>query len=566
MSINSSSFITRAICGFGVFFVLFIIAGDAFAQVPPSAEPGIITKSLERPDRARSRIEDTIVVPDMDEAKAKGSTKKIFVLNSVVLEGSSVYKSEDFAKIYGPYIGQQVSFADLNAIAHGMTRKYREDGYIFTRVILPPQTIKGGVLHVQALEGRIVNVQVTGNFKDSNGLIAKFADKIRSSNAANTREIERYLLLIDDLPGITARSFMKPSATKGGGDLIINVEEDFFEGSASIDNRGSRFVGRGRGELVGAFNSLFGIHDRTTLRAIVAAEPEELRFGEITHEEQIGSEGLRVKGRYAHTDTEPGGSLSALGIQGDTDLFDVEGLYPLLRGRQANFNLLGGFNATNSETDLAGINIAKDRIRSARFGARADFSDGLRGVNQLELIATQGLDVLNATSDGIGRSRANGEHEFMKVNASVTRVQDLFLPELSLMLSGAFQHSRDPLLASEEFTVGGPGFGRGYDAGEIAGDRGYSGIAELRYGGPVNNQYLQAYQLYTFLDYGHIKNLQPVVGEFREDSITSTGLGVRFNLAYDVSGYVEWDTPLTKMVNAEGDDDSRFFFNLLKRF
>lgn len=554
------------VAGLLIFVIsMFVSVQQAAAQVPPSAEPGIVTRSLEQPDRARSSIEDTVVVPKMDQERAQGSTKKIFVLKGVVLDGSTAYNTEDFKEVYGPFIGQSVSFADLNAIAIGMTRKYRENGYIFSRVILPPQKIGDGVLHVQAVEGRIVNVEVTGTFKDNNGLIKAFADKIRSSQAANTKEIERYLLLIDDLPGITARSFMKPSATPGGGDLIIAVEEDFFEGSASIDNRGSRFVGRGRGELVGAFNSIFGIHDRTTLRALVASPTDELRYGEITHEQQLGSEGVRIKGRYAHTETEPGGSLSPLFIEGETDLFDIEGLYPIIRGRQMNLNLLAGFNANNSETDLAGLNIAKDRIRSVRAGARLDFTDGLRGVNQIEVSATQGLDVLNATNDGLGRSRANGEHEFFRANATVTRIQDIW-GDLSLLLSGTAQHSSDPLLASEEFTVGGPGFGRAYDSGEVAGDRGYAGQAELRYGRALQNEFLRSYQAYTYIDYGHITNLAPVVGEFRKDSITSAGLGVRFNLNYDVSGYVEWDTPLTKMVNAEGDDDSRFFFSLLKRF
>lgn len=36
--------------------VLFIASLQAQAQVPPSAESGIITRSLERPDRPRARL------------------------------------------------------------------------------------------------------------------------------------------------------------------------------------------------------------------------------------------------------------------------------------------------------------------------------------------------------------------------------------------------------------------------------------------------------------------------------------------------------------------------------
>lgn len=558
--------LAAAACGFALSF--FAVIADAQAQtVPPSAEPGIVTRSLESPDRSRQRLDDSITLPKMDDPKIEGSTEKVFVLNEVILDDATVYKIDDFKEITTPYVGQSVSFADLSGLAAAMTRKYREDGYIFSRVILPPQKIKDGVLHVRAIEGRVAKVEVTGNFKDSRGLVKKFADKISSDGPTNTRDIERYLLLIDDLPGLTARSFVRPSpTTPGGSDLVIVVEQDTFEASASIDNRGSRFIGPWRGELTGALNGVLGLHERTTLRAILASQTEELRFGEITHEQQIGAEGLRVKGRYAHTSTEPGGSLTSLGIQGDSDLYDLEALFPLMRSRNLNLNLLGGFNVNNTETDLSGVQIAKDRVRSLRFGGRLDFVDPLRGVSQFELMGTQGLDVLNATSDGTGRSRANGEHEFFRVNLTATRIQDLWLNNFSLLASATTQYTKDPLLASEEFAVGGGGFGRAYDSGELAGDKGYAGLAELRYSAAVNNDILHSYQLYTFVDYGKVKNIDPAVGESASDSLTSAGIGVRFNLNHGVSGYVEWDKPLNKEVAGEGDDDSRIFFNLLKRF
>jgi hemolysin activation/secretion protein len=550
-----------------ILLILFcaVIPREASAQIPSSTEPGIVMRGIGEEERPATRLDDTIVVPKQEEGGKGLSTEKVFVLKSVVLDGSSVYQGDDIAPLVKDMIGQPVSFFDLNVIAQRVTRKYREDGYIFSRAILPPQKISGGELHLQAVEGRIAHVEVTGNFRDRNGLIKRFADKIRSSAAANTREIERYLLLINDLPGISAKSFVRPSQVQGGGDLIINVEEDYFEGSASIDNRGSRFLGPWRGTLVGAANNLFGLHDRTTLRAILTSQTEELRFADITHEEQIGAEGFKVKARAAVTRTEPGGSISPLGIEGDSDLFDLEGVYPFLRGRRYNLNFVAGFNALNSESDLLGIQVGKDHVRSVRAGANVDFVDPLKGVNQIDAVVTRGLDVFGATEDGVGRSRANGEHEFLRGNLTATRVQQLW-DLWSLMLSGTAQASDDPLLASEEFQVGGPGYGRAYDAGEITGDSGWAGLAELRYGGPVDSRFLNSYQLYSYVDYGRTRNKSPVVGETAEDSLTSAGIGIRFNLIQDTSGYIEIDKPINKPVASEGDDDSRLFFSLLKRF
>ena len=63
-------------------------------------------------------------------------------------------------------------------------------------------------------------------------------------------------------------------------------------------------------------------------------------------------------------------------------------------------------------------------------------------------------------------SRANGEHDFTRAKLSATRIQDLWAPNWSAYMSLAGQYAFDPLLASEEFALGGPVYGRAYDAGE----------------------------------------------------------------------------------------------------
>lgn len=542
-------------------------SGAALAQIPPSTEPGTVIKRFEEKERQRRPLDEIVTVPKMDEAATGVSDEKIFELKTVMLDRSAAYEAADFEPLYRKYIGQKVSFADLNAIARDMTRKYREDGYIFSRVIVPPQKITNGVVHFQAVEGRIVNVKTVGTFKDDNGLIQKLADKIQAAGPANTKDIERYLLLIDDLPGITARSFIQPSKTPGGGDLIISVEEDDFEGSVSFDNRGSRYLGPWRGELVGAFNSLFGLHERTTLRALTATQTTEIRYGEITHEQQIGSNGQNFVGRFAITDSAPGGNVSTLGIDGESMLVDLKTTYPLIRGRRTNLNVTGGFTGLNSSTDLLGIEVSSDRVRYLLAGLHLDFTDALKGVNQIEFQVSKGLNTLGASDEGVGRSRANGKQTFMHQNLTITRIQDLWTRDLSLSLSATGQMSNDPLLASEEFTVGGGSFGRAYDGGEIAGDKGYAGVAELRYNGPLaNNTHLLSYQAYTFIDAGRVFNILPQAGETADASVASAGLGVRFNMVNNMSGYIELDSPLTRVVRSENNHKSRLFFNVLKRF
>ncbi len=211
------------------FIVLPGVSWALPAPPPSSTEPGIIMRGLEEQNAEPSRAAPVIVLPKEQTSNGKLSTVKQFVLKKVILDQSTVYATDDLVDTYKDMIGQKVSFADLNEIAQRITKKYREDGYIFSRAVLPPQKIADGVVHLRAVEGRIAHVKLVGHYTDKNGLIQKLADQISTSQAANVKEIERYLLLINDLPGITAKSFIKPSEEAGGGELIIDVEEKFLK-------------------------------------------------------------------------------------------------------------------------------------------------------------------------------------------------------------------------------------------------------------------------------------------------------------------------------------------------
>jgi hemolysin activation/secretion protein len=113
------------------------------------------------------------------------------------------------------------------------------------------------------------------------------------------------------------------------------------------------------------------------------------------------------------------------------------------------------------------------------------------------------------------------------------------------------QWAFNPLLASEQFTFGGSQLGRGYDVGEMLGDKGLAGTVELRYDLPVERFKIQTLQLYTFYDWGVLWNLKDIGGVPRKQSGTSTGLGTRFYMTKYVSGNLMWTQTLTRQVATE---------------
>ncbi|MCZ6603890.1 MAG: hypothetical protein O7A03_01965 [Alphaproteobacteria bacterium] len=548
--------------------ILGWLAGTPAALAQTTIQP---EKLIDRPEVDRPEIveeREIIFLPDEEIGAPDASTEKVFKLKGVILEGSEVYTDADIDPIVAAYLGQEVSFADLNAIAQAVTRKYRIDGFVLSQAVLPPQDIEGGILRLQAVEGRVTSIEIQGEYRERNGLIQRMADRILTDGPLNTGTMERYLLLIDDLPGITARGAIQPGDIQGGATLIIAIEQDMIEGSVGLDNLGSVFIGRYRGTVVGAVNSAFAMHDRTTVRAITtlfANQTRELTFGDIMHEQQIGSDGLRIRARGAFTHTHPGERLRHMGLEGESWNAEIQALYPMIRSRQFNINALAGFRVRQSKNFIFSLKTSRDRTRQAWIGGELDFTDPLGGVTQIELRGTHGFEIWNSTDDGLGRTRANGAHHFVAGSLRATRIQTI-TGGVSARVTVRGQLADDPLLAGDEVSFGGTEIGRAYDFAEIVGDDGIGAVAELRWAGPPVHDLIESYQFYGFYDFASVWNQKPVVAEPGQISMASAGAGVRFNFAHEVSGFFEFGVPLTKVVGSEGDNDLRLFFSLRKRF
>ena len=205
------------------------------------------------------------------------------------------------------------------------------------------------------------------------------------------------------------------------------------------------------------------------------------------------------------------------------------------------------------------------RVRALRGGASYDTSDKFSGTDLLSFEASQGVSWFNATDGGAGRTNLAANPNFLKLNMDASRIQDL-THGFSLLTAATGQVSSNALPSSEQMSLGGVGFGQAYDGGEIGGDQGVAGKLELRYGQQTGQRFLDSYQLYSYYDIGSVFNRAPAASSPKEQSLASVGAGVRANFNENLYGYVEVGVPLTRKVNAEGDENPRVFFSLTGRY
>ena len=488
--------------------LLALIFGcTSVAAQTPSTEPGKIQQRLEIPS-APVAPPGPIIAP-APRAREKVDPGRPITLTGVVITGATVYSQKELAGIYENYLGRKIRAKDIERILAAITRKYHDDGYILSRAIAPPQRVEFGILRINAIEGYVESVTFSGVVRGRKSLLEAFARRITAQKPLTLSVLERNVLLIDDLPGVTAKPVLRETGDASPRyRMNIDIQDQPFGKFASFDNRGTDDIGPFQ-VLVGAnFNSMLGLYDRTRYRFVtVPGSLDELRYSELQHEEILGSAGTRLLLSGATSDTQTltrsvvnTGSLIALESRSTRATIGLT--HPAIRSRRQSLDLSGEFEFFDSE-QKSQENSFEDRLRVVRLGAAYSFTDSLGGTTRLAAVASQGLDILSATKSGSkDLSRMDGRSDFTKLVLNISLNQPL-PAGFSVRAAATGQASTATLLSSEEFSVGGARFGRAYDPSEISASDGAAGSLELVFGRGAG-KILQKYEIFSFYDFGAV--------------------------------------------------------------
>lgn len=529
----------------------------------PGFDPRQIEKRFE--DQQTSQGGDArprLPSPQFAAAAGQGDGKPLFVLRRVSISGAVAISADRLVTSYQPYIGKQVSQADLSAIASAISDAYRAAGFHLSRAIVPPQDIKGGEVRIQVIEGSITDVMLKGEGAEQFG-VRTMLGAVLAEQPSRLATLERQLLLINARPGVRIEdtAIEEIGTASGQFRLILSVKTWHVFTSVGFDNLGSSSVGPWQSYGTAAFNSYLAPGDSLVLNlSTTPGDPRQLRFGRMSYEVPVGTDGARVGASGYYSEVWPGDYRRLFSENIKTESFELRGSIVPLQSQKSSLTLTAAAAFTNATDNDAFGTIYADRIRTASLTSDYRLQDGFGGNNYLTVNVRQGLDVLGASHRGddlLSRNGASGT--FSAVNFWFTRYQTL-TDAWSLKLAAAGQAASGPVFASQQFYLGGLAFGRGYGSAEISGDNGLAGTAELRFDQKTNLPYLSGYQLYGFVDSGVAWNdgYRPSDGL----SLTSAGGGVRFFLLDGLQADIGLAAPLSYRAPDNSTRSARLLFSL----
>jgi hemolysin activation/secretion protein len=369
-----------------------------------------------------------------------------------------------------------LTLKQLEEFADKVTKVYRDAGYTVARAYIPPQNIVDGVVEMAVVEGRFGDLIIKPSSTLDEKLLRGMFNANGCSGVAECQgqviqgaNSDRVLLLLRDIPGLTAQASLQAGKAQGTSDYVLDVRAARLSSfSAGYDNYGSPSVGKNRLNYSANFYNLKG--RGAQLSFDLSSMGVKHLVGGATYSLPVGYYGTRAGVGYVHSISRLGGAFAALNATVTGDSISVYALHPVVRSLNESL-----FVRVAAEVGGGNMNVSGTSFHSNSTTNRLNLS-GDR-VDKLGGYTVYGIGVA-AGHYGSEFDGSNGR--FNKLSYNLARQQTVS-GAFTLYGSLAGQIANMALPSGELIGLGGPGSIRAYPAGEGGNAVGGVGTLEARY-------------------------------------------------------------------------------------
>jgi hemolysin activation/secretion protein len=523
--------------------LLFHITPDAQAQLPSFRERPDQQELLQplKPKQNPLQLEpsnpDTTPQERFPTLKAK---EFIFI-------GNTAISTATLTKIVEPFIEKDINFSDLINIRNQISKFYIDQGYINSGAqILTADNqklnLKAATITIRIIEGGIEKVTINGSRRLKSYVLSQINPR---KNIFNVNTLIDRLRILDDNPLLNKiNATLEKTDNINTSNLIINVKP-------SNPYNIEIFTNNYRNSSVGTFER--GI-DFTALNPLGRGDRVDVTYSntngsnslQTTYRIPINSQNTTLNFDYSFGQNSTiAFPFDSLDIKGSSQSYHLGVRHPIFRSAsessRSELNL--GFEVTHREIQdsILGFNFPisrgadeNGRTRTTILSLVKDwqYQDSVQAAT-LKSNLGLGINIASVTDPLFDK----GQFVAWQIDASWTRK----LPWNLLLTSRLrFQLVDRPVVAAEQFSLGGYGSIMGYRQDALLGDNGILGSLEIKI--PLYQGNLGTLSLSPFIGSGHIWN-DPRLSTPTQ-TIASLGLGFQYDFSDTLSANLAWGFPL----------------------
>lgn len=407
----------------------------------------------------------------------------VITVRSFSFAGNSLLGAERLQAAVAPWLMRPLDFAGLQQAAEAVAAAYRDEGWIAS-ASLRRQEIAEGSVTIDIVEAKFGGARIEGRPAQrvkAERLLA-MVDAAQAAGAPlSARAIDRVLLLMDDLPGVSVEGNLVAGARDGETALALTLaDEPRFGGDIALDNNGSRSVGIERLSANLNWASPTGSGDAVAVNLIHTRGSD---YERVSYGLPLGLRGLRLSAQGSNIDYHViSAELAALGARGQAQTASLGLSWPLERSRQLNLNATLRQEVRHYNNEANGATSSRYRIDATNADLSGNVFDALGGggANSASLSLVAGrVDLSGSPNQAADAQTARTAGHYAKLGLNLTR-QQAITEALSLSIAAAWQGASKNLDSSEKIYLGGSAGVRAYPASEGGGALGRTLTMELR--------------------------------------------------------------------------------------
>lgn len=486
-----------------------------------------------------------------------------FTVNAFEVTGENPLSTARTSELLAPYLGEQAGFLGLANAAEVLEGAIRQEGYAFHRVIIPPQRAQG-TIELRVLVFKIGDVVVEGNSVFGTDSVLAMLPSLIEGQTPNSRALTRDMQRANTHPAKNLTLTMRPSDAEDRVDALITVDDRSpHRVFANANNWGSDETGQERLALGYQYANFLGRDQVVT--ATYTTSPRELdnvqQYG-LTWQIPLYQQSSSLTFLASYSDVDSGVVAEFFEVTGEGTVLGATFDHSFLNIGRYRHGVRASLTdkAFDNAVDFLGQDIGTD-LRSRPVGVsyyggwvsdRASLSFSL-GVDR-NLPSGEHND-----TDDYELSRVGADANWFAVRAAGALDYKIAGPWL-LRTRWAAQYADEPLIAGEQFGLGGERSVRGFQQRIDAADRGITAAVELWLPRPNDST-----NVLLFVDGGAGTRKKPQTGEERHPDLLGTGIGFRWSMNSNLSASLDWGY-IIEGTSEANDGDNRVHFNLTAMF
>jgi hemolysin activation/secretion protein len=477
----------------------------ALAGPPASAQPtpdaGSLIQQIEQnkapalPPRGEGARRPSVPQPAATPSSTQVDVKRF------ALQGNTLLDDEHLQTLLAPYRDRSLGLAELQQAAFDIGEAYAQAGWL-ARAYLPRQDVSDGVVKLQIVEARFGQILIEGAAQRFSGerAAAMIRKDLPAGAPLNLNTLDRALMLVDDLPGLSASGSLSAGEREGETDLALKLADTAqWSGQVGVDNHGGRATGTLRSNALLALNSPLRRGDAWNG---VFSHTRGSDYASLGATVPVGLRGWRVGASASSLRYHlVGDDFQALQARGDSRTAGLQASLPLLRSRTRNLVLQLNADRKDFDNQANGATTSRYQASTLSLGLSGNAFDGVGGggANAGLLNLTSGrLDLDGSPHRAADAQTAQTHGAFSKLRFAASR-QQAVTPQVSAYAGLSGQLASKNLDSSEKFYLGGPQGVRAYPASEAGGSAGQLLNLELR------GQLSHGLRATLFYDHGHVQ-------------------------------------------------------------